>query len=207
MGKKNKGRKVVVASAAPDRDEKPKEEAAANVSQVQQAPLTEWAATVSEAPKQTCEARLKSLVQTMRKEDKRQSLMRDLANHFFYLDNKLVEYYCGQNEENDFTSREKPEILDEEAYMFYTRALTAEVEQVLHLPFVHFWAEITKDSQVMDFLDALLNNVRKRNDVYKLQLGVLEKLGSRHASYQEPEIDGGVLTSAKLVKQHVNRLL
>lgn len=91
--------------------------------------------------------------------------------------------------------------------MFYLRLVTAELEYVLHLPFVHFWAEITKDSQVMDFLDAFLNNVRKRNDVYKLQLGVLVKLGSRQASHQVPEEEGGVLTTAKLVKQHMNRLL
>ena len=50
---------------------------------------------------------------------------------------------------------------------------------MLNLPFVAFWAEVTKDSQIVDFLDALLLNMRKRNDVYKLQVCVLEKLGSR----------------------------
>ena len=53
---------------------------------------------------------------------------------------------------------------------------------MLNLPFVQFWAEVTKDSQVIDFLDAFLLNMRKRNDVYKLQVCVLEKLGSRQAS-------------------------
>ena len=66
--------------------------------------------------------------------------------------------------------------------MYYLQSLTKEVEFILNLPFVQFWAEVTKDTQVMDFLDQFLLNIRKRNDVYKLQLGVLEKLGSRNRS-------------------------
>ena len=73
-------------------------------------------------------------------------------------------------------------MLEEEAFIYYLRSLTKEVEFILSLPFVQFWAEITKDTQVMDFLDQFLLNIRKRNDVYKLQLGVLEKLGSRNRS-------------------------
>ena len=73
-------------------------------------------------------------------------------------------------------------MLEEEAFMYYLQSLTKEVEFILNLPFVQFWAEVTKDTQVMDFLDQFLLNIRKRNDVYKLQLGVLEKLGSRNRS-------------------------
>ena len=51
------------------------------------------------------------------------------------------------------------------------------LEYILEKPFVKFWAEITKDSQVIDFLDAFLLNVRKKNDVYKLQAGVIDSLG------------------------------
>ena len=36
---------------------------------------------------------------------------------------------------------------------------------------------MTKDSQIIDFLDAFLLNVRKKNDVYKLQAGVIDSLG------------------------------
>ena len=131
-----------------------------------------------------------------------------MADHFLYLDNKLIEFYCGENDENDFTQREKPEMLEEDAFLFYLRKLTAEVEYLVHLPFVHFWAEITKDTQVMDFLDALLSNVRKRNDVYKLQLNLLEQLGSRQSSHQPHHMEeDGVLTTQKLVRIHFNRLL
>jgi len=52
--------------------------------------------------------------------------------------------------------------------MHYSRQLIQELEYLLSLPFVKFWAEIVKDSQVMDFLDAFLFNMRKRNDIYKL---------------------------------------
>ena len=56
------------------------------------------------------------------------------------------------------------------------------MEYVLSMNFVQFWAEVTKDSQVIDFLDAFLLNVRKINDVYKLQVGVLDRLGMRLSS-------------------------
>ena len=92
--------------------------------------------------------------------------------------------------------------------MFYTRQLTRELEFVLNKPFVHFWAEITKDSQVMDFLDAFLQNVRKRDDVDQLQFDVLEKLGSRQSSMAEGAFnEGGVMTTQKLLKNCVNGLM
>ena len=79
------------------------------------------------------------------------------------------------------------------------------------MPFPAFWAEVTKDSQIIDFLDAFLLNVRKKNDVYKLQIAVLDQLGARQSSAmmedEGPEIEGGALTTKKLVRQHMNRLL
>ena len=107
------------------------------------------------------------MVANIRKDQSRSSI-KDLADHFFYLDNQMIEIYCGSLDVNDFTSKERSEVLEDEAFMFYSRMLSQELEFVLNLPFVHFWAEITKDSQVIDFLDAFLLNVRKRNDVYKL---------------------------------------
>ena len=42
-------------------------------------------------------------------------------------------------------------------------------------------------------------NIRKSIDVYKLQVGVLDKLGMRSASsqYDQVDDDGGVLTTKK----------
>ena len=102
------------------------------------------------------------------KKDESRENIKDLADHFFYLDNKLIEAYCGQCDDRDFTQQERSEILEDEAFLHYTRQLTQEVEYILSKSFVQFWAEVTKDSQVIDFLDAFLLNIRKINDVYKL---------------------------------------
>ena len=57
-------------------------------------------------------------------------------------------------------------------------------------------------------MDAFLLNVRKKNDVYKLQIAVLDQLGARQAMVDdESDVEGGALTTKKLVKQHMNRLL
>lgn len=69
-----------------------------------------------------------------------------MAAHFFYLDNKFVEFHTGCIEQSDFSQAERLEMLDEEVFLFYIRQLAAEVEYVLSLPFAHFWAEITKDT-------------------------------------------------------------
>ena len=37
-------------------------------------------------------------------------------------------------------------MLEDEVFLHYTRQLTQEVEFVLAKSFVHFWAEVTKDS-------------------------------------------------------------
>ena len=59
-------------------------------------------------------------------------------------------------------------------------------------------------------MDAFLLNVRKINDVYKLQVGVLDRLGMRQSSLATQEFEeeeGGVLTTKKQVKQAMNSLL
>ena len=62
----------------------------------------------------------------IKKDEQRQSIQ-DLADHFFYLDNKLIEAYCGQFSEQDFTQEERPEVLEDEAFLHYIRQLTQEV--------------------------------------------------------------------------------
>ena len=58
----------------------------------------------------------------------------------------MVEAHCGFSDDRDFSIKERAEILEDEAFLFYTRKLCQELEFVLNQPFVHFWAEITKDS-------------------------------------------------------------
>ena len=40
------------------------------------------------------EAQLKHTVAKLRKDESR-STLKDLGDHFFYLDNKIIEFYCG----------------------------------------------------------------------------------------------------------------
>jgi len=46
----------------------------------------------------TCESRLKGMVQGIRRDEGRQGI-KDLSDHFLYLDNKLIEIYCDRCDE------------------------------------------------------------------------------------------------------------
>lgn len=145
MGKKNKGRKIVV-TAAQDLDSF--KVAAATTAEPSKAPgdtTSKAAAGEDERVTNSSESQMKAIIQRIKKDEHRQSL-KDLANHFFYLDNKLVEFYSGSCDESQFTQQERSEILEEEVFLFYIRQLTSEIEYVVNLPFAHFWAEITKDN-------------------------------------------------------------
>ena len=81
---------------------------------------------------------------------------------------------------------------------------------MLSLPFIKFWAEFTKDSQIIDFLDTFLLNVRKHNDVYKLQIAVEEtvhnqeeKKGEKQESDEEEEYKGDV----DMIRKQLNQVL
>ena len=68
-----------------------------------------------------------------------------------------------------------------------------ELQFILSLPFIKFWAELTKDSQIIDFLDGFLLNVRKHNDVYKLQIAVeAANDQEENKSEEEKEYQGDV---------------
>ena len=83
-----------------------------------------------------------------------------------------------------------------------------ELQFLLALPFIKFWAEFTKDSQIIDFLDTFLLNVRKHNDVYKLQVAVEsvhnqeEKKGQQDDS-EEEEYKGDV----DMIRMQLNQVL
>jgi hypothetical protein len=43
-----------------------------------------------------------------------------------------------------------------------------ELEFILDLKFVKFWAFMVKNTYVIEFMDSILMNMRKNNDIYKL---------------------------------------
>lgn len=148
MGKKNRGRggRVVVEAAQDLESFKSGGAAAAAGNSGKAAAVSgDGAAAAREPERHSIESQLKFTVAKLRKDEQRTSL-KDLGDHYFYLDNKLIEYYCGCCDEADFSNRERAEVLEDEAFMFYTRSLATELEFVLSLPFVQFWAEVTKDT-------------------------------------------------------------
>ena len=50
----------------------------------------------------TSEAKMKHIVQKIKQDPDRQGI-KDLADHFLYLDNKMVEAYCNRVDESDFS--------------------------------------------------------------------------------------------------------
>lgn len=125
MGKKNKGlKKVVVAST--QGLESFKSGPAANTEAAAVAGKPADASTAAdcnasdERDTHNSESQLKFITQKIKKDEQRSSL-KDLAAHFFYLDNKLVEFHSGSIENCDFSQAERPEMLDEEVFLFYLR--------------------------------------------------------------------------------------
>ena len=88
---------------------------------------------------------LKDWIKRLKNDPERQSV-RDLADSYLYLDNKMLESYCCPASELNITNKERPEVLEVEAFLHYSRQLVQELEYIFALPFVKFWAEVTKDS-------------------------------------------------------------
>ena len=103
MGKKNKGRKQVVVSAAQDLESftkygaRPEETKGAKGAAADQGA----AGDVDEAA--TSEAKMKHIIQKIKQDPDREGI-KDLADHFLLLDNKAVDAYCNRVDERDFTN-------------------------------------------------------------------------------------------------------
>ena len=54
--------------------------------------------------------------------------------------------------------------------MYHLRKITKELEFLAELPFVTFWAYAAKVPELINFLDGFLQNIRKYNDLEKLQI-------------------------------------
>lgn len=85
---------------------------------------------------------------------------------FYKLDNKLIDAYYVKRE--NFNEEERDH-LEAEEFQHFVRLLCKDLEYILNLNFVKFWGVITKMPEVLRFLDDFLQNVRKHNDLYKLQ--------------------------------------
>lgn len=83
------------------------------------------------------------------------------------LDNKLIDTYYASRVDI-FTDDEK-DLLQPEEFLHYIRQVNKDLEFMLNLKFTHFWGLISKTPEISRFLDEFLQNVRKHNDIYKIQ--------------------------------------
>lgn len=81
------------------------------------------------------------------------------------------------------------------------RQLTRDLEFVSTLKFSHFWGVLSKVGEVSQFLDDFLKNVRKYNDIYKLQF---MDLYSNDSSFRSSKPASSVHAE---IKQVMNKLL
>jgi len=84
------------------------------------------------------------------------------------MDNKLIEVYCARIE--NISETESRDLLEEKELFGFFQDLATELKYIIELPFVKFWAYVIKNTYVITFLDTYLQNMRKQNDIYKLQL-------------------------------------
>jgi hypothetical protein len=82
------------------------------------------------------------------------------------LDNKLIDAYYTKIEN---FSEEERDILHDNEFLYFIRQVNRDLEYILNLKFSHFWGLIIKVPEVQRFLDEFLANVRKHNDIYKIQ--------------------------------------
>ena len=80
----------------------------------------------------------------------------------------MIESYCLRIE--NFELKEQTDILEENELNHFLSQIIIELSVILDMPFVQFWAYFVKNKYAIEFLDALLMNMRKNNDIYKLQV-------------------------------------
>jgi len=70
----------------------------------------------------------------------------------------------------NFSEEESRDLLEEKELIGFFQDVTSELRYIFELPFVKFWAYIIKNTYVITFLDTYLQNMRKQNEIYKLQI-------------------------------------
>ena len=92
--------------------------------------------------------------------------------HFNILDNNLIDsvYSNIMTIQKDKLSHAGDDLLAEQELLFHLRKVTKELEFLTELPFATFWAYAAKVPDFINFLDVFLQNIRKYNDLEKLQI-------------------------------------
>ncbi|CDW72771.1 UNKNOWN [Stylonychia lemnae] len=105
--------------------------------------------------------------------------------NYYLLDNKLIDAYYAKLE--NFSEEEK-DILQDAEFSHFSRLINRDLEFILNLRFTHFWSVIIKLPEILRFLDEFLQNVRKYNDIYKVQfIEFTEKQSQNEVDQNEPK--------------------
>ena len=86
---------------------------------------------------------------------------------YYALDNKLIDTYYATR--LDIFTEDEKELLQPEEFVHFLRLVNKDLDYILGLRFTHFWGLISKTPDILRFLDDFLANVRKHNDIYKMQ--------------------------------------
>lgn len=76
------------------------------------------------------------------------------------------------------------DLLEEEELIYHLRKISKELEYILDFSFVKFWAYIVKFPVFVDFLDTFLMNMRKYNDLEKIEIDLNVSMGDSRISSQ-----------------------
>jgi len=91
--------------------------------------------------------------------------------------------------------QDNSDMLAEDELIYHLRKLTRELDYILDLPFCTFWAYMVKFPLFMRFLDEFLQNIRKYNDLEKIQIDLDQAFNDSKMSSSGPD------TQASLKKQ------
>ena len=82
--------------------------------------------------------------------------------------------------------RESDDMLAEDELIHHMRKLSRELDYILDLPFCTFWAYIVKFPVFTRFLDGFIQNLRKYNDLEKIQIDLDQTINDSNLSSSGP---------------------
>jgi hypothetical protein len=90
-----------------------------------------------------------------------------VPSFYYALDNKLIDTYFATRV--DVFGDDEKDLLSAEEFLHFMRLLCKDLEFLLGLKFTNFWGMVSKTPEITRFLDQFLQNMRKHNDVFKIQ--------------------------------------
>lgn len=83
------------------------------------------------------------------------------------MDNKLIDTYYANRV--DIFNQDEKDILKHEEFLHYITLVNKDLQFVIDLPFTSFWGLMAKTPELSRFLDEFLQNMRKHNDIFKVE--------------------------------------